>query len=879
MRKKSADGESGKMDFKPENAGFRPETNAFPQVERPRLIERLVMLSEEQIVYLTAPAGYGKTTLMKQWARRNGGEAAYLEVQLGDDSLHGFWERTVQVLNDVAEKNFAEQAKDALDYLRVGQNQNGITLLLHHLASIAGSPTLIWDNLHLLHNAELLESLAFFAEHKPAGLRVAAAGRGYPPFPAARLIARQRIALLGPEELRFTEAEGEAFYCGGLGRDASGSTNEVAAPPGKASRATSAEAVARTRSDEGWIAAMQRSEAELDRYIDEQVWSGLDENTRRFLLDASVLRLMNGRICRALRETGNRPMPEELFRRTELLIVPYGPEEGWFRLHGRFAGFLRRKLDNQSPENSRALLRRAAEAFWREGRRADALEHTLDGGHYEQAGRMLQEVGTDSDRHDSVSAAWLSKRLAELDGGELLSEPFLYFSLTYSVLLGDRNYERARRLLDEARRMDDERRQNEAGQNGLPREDITETLNALNAVYAAVANRDFAQALGLMRLAAQEPDARPNKHAFARLALPPVYSILAEYGQQTTTGTAAIGKTATLSFLNEACAWTGSHDMAAAFAAARAEALHEYDEAAEAARIAEQAYAWAAAGRRSVAAFAPAAGLALARAYLALGERGQAKYALLRLRKDLPRLRMQEAEAACAAELALLALDEEEPGPAREWVRRFAGKTPKSGELLAESTDLRRRFDLLRIRVALGDDAEARPLADLLRDEAAKRGNAYLSARIGVLDTLLLEREDRREEAYDRLGGVLFDAEPHGFVRVFVDEGEPVRKLLSGLLASRKEHREDKRPSLAYARLLLARFGGEAGVSEALALILTRQEIEVLSLIGENRTNKEIAAQLGIRYETVRTHIRNVYAKLKVGSREDALAEGRRLGL
>ncbi|MDO3411280.1 LuxR C-terminal-related transcriptional regulator [Saccharibacillus sp. CPCC 101409] len=848
-----------------ETSNRQPESEALRLVERPRLIARLDELSQDQLVYVTAPAGYGKTTLLKQWSERNAAAAAYIAVEARDDSAAAFWTRTVQALDDAAGQEFAERAGEALAYFRIGQNESGIALLLDELERISGRPTLIWDNLHVLRSGSLLESIAFFAEHKPASLRVMAAGRGYPPFAAARLIARQRIALLGQGELRFTEKEGESFYFGRSGRQAEAISREDARD--------------RTRSAEGWIAAMDRSDAELDRYLDEQIWAQADEDTQRFLLDASVLRSMNGRILRALGHGETGPLPEELFRSTELLIVPCGPEQGWFRLHGRFAGFLRRRLDRESPGRRRTLLRFAAEAFLREGRYSAALEHDLDGGHYAEAGRTLRLPAVDSGRGESVNAAWLSARLADIPVRHLRADPFLYFSLVYAVLLGERDRVRARHLLDEARRIGREPLQGEAGHEREARvEAVRQTIDALNALYAAVANRDFEPMLQFARSAGPFDDREKEQPAFARLALPAAFSLLWAYGREPANGAPAIGKNAMLPVLDELSALLGGHEIAAVIAAARAEALYEYDEAAEAARVAEQAYTGAVSGRRSAAFCAPAAGLALSRAYRALGERTQAKYALLRLRKDLPRLRLQEADCACAAELALLALDEEEPVLAHEWVRRFAGP-PEASEPVSPAADFRRRFDLLRIRTALEDNAEARFLLDRLSEDAFVRGNVYLQVAIGVLDTILLEREGRREAAYDRLGGVLFEAEPHGFVRVFVDQGEPIRKLLSGLMASRKDNREEKRPSLAYARLLLARFGGVSDESEALALILTGQEIEVLTLIGGNRTNKEIAAELGIRYETVRTHIRNLYAKLKVGSREEALAEGRRLGL
>ena len=348
-------------------------------VPRPRLAQRLDEGRELGLILVCAPAGYGKTVLLAEWARRDLHRVGWLSLDPADNDPARFWRHLVAAL-DRARPEISKRMGPLLGPPAPVSFEPLVTALINELA---GQPDtgeavlLVLDDYHVISSQRVHESLGFLLAHRPPRLQLGLTSRSDPPLALARLRARGQLAELRAAELRFTPAEAAALL-----------QQVVAAPGGARPDAPLPDAVAAALAaqTEGWAAGLQlaglsmRGHTDVDGfvaaftgshryvldYLAEEVLERQPDRVREFLLETSVLERLSGELCDAV--TG-RPGSQALLAHAEstgLFVVPLDEVRGWWRYHRLFADLLRARMQQEQPGKLSELHHKAA--AWYAGR-------------------------------------------------------------------------------------------------------------------------------------------------------------------------------------------------------------------------------------------------------------------------------------------------------------------------------------------------------------------------------------------------------------------------------------------------------------------------------------------------------------------------------
>jgi LuxR family maltose regulon positive regulatory protein len=342
-------------------------------------------------VLIAAPAGYGKSVLLSEWARAKAQPVAWLSLDGRDNDPVRFWRHVLAAL-DTVRPGVAERVGPLAGPPPPPAFNALVTALINNLVADACVPDarLVLDDYHLVGSASVHESVRFLLEHRPPQLRIVLAGRSDPPLGLARYRARGELAEVRADDLRFTAAEAAEL----LGQVSS----EVDASA----------AAALAERTEGWAAGLQlaalslRSQPDIARfvaaftgshryvldYLTEEVLEQQRPQLRDFLLDTSVLERLSGSLCDAVTGRDDSQDLLEEADRSALFVIQLDDVRGWWRYHHLFADLLRARLD---PERGRHLHRQAAAWYQARGLPDDAVRHALAAGEPEWAARLIEE--------------------------------------------------------------------------------------------------------------------------------------------------------------------------------------------------------------------------------------------------------------------------------------------------------------------------------------------------------------------------------------------------------------------------------------------------------------------------------------------------------
>src|SRR5215211_8467351 len=413
-------------------------------VARPHLVESLTREPGRRLTLLSAPAGFGKTTLLNKWAKsRADGESyvAWLSLDEADNDPVRFLAYLVAALRrTVEEGGFGEAVLAALRSPQPPRLEALTAALVNELAALPGELDLVLDDYYLIDSEAVHGIVSFLLERLPPNTHLVISSRVDPPLPISRLRARGQMAELGPAELAFTPEEAAAFLRGVMELD------------------LSAEDIATLEErTEGWIAGLQlaalsmRDRKDVSDFIEtfsgshrdvldflaEEVLEGQPEHVREFLLDTSILDGLTGPLCDAL--TGRNDGDEMLksLERENLFVVALDDERIWYRYHRLFADFLRGRLKRESPEYVGELHLNASEWNERNGGASSAIEHALLAGDHERAARLMERgVGQSWYRGEVVTLlGWLEKLSEEV----MRSRPLLLIWYAAALMLVGRS--------------------------------------------------------------------------------------------------------------------------------------------------------------------------------------------------------------------------------------------------------------------------------------------------------------------------------------------------------------------------------------------------------------------------------------------------------
>src|SRR5215211_3567996 len=421
-------------------------------VVRPRLADRLAPAHEGELTLVCAPAGFGKTALLADWARRDPRPVAWLSLEEADNDPVRFWRHAAAAL-DTVRPGIAERVAALLQGgLQPTSFEAVVTTLVNELAGVTEEVALVLDDYHLIQAPQVHQSLGFLLEHLPACLRLVLTSRADPPLPLARLRARGQLAELRERDLRFSPQEAAELLRIAVGPDLPEAAIAVLAD--------------RT---EGWVAGLQLAALSLQGrgdiaifvegfsgshryvldYLAEEVLDRQPDHLVRFLLETSVLERLCGPLSDAVTGRTDSQQLLEQVERASLFLLPLDEVRGWWRYHHLFADLLRARLVQEQPDRVPELHRAAAAWCQEHGLVDDAIRHSLAAGDAERAARLIEQH---SDAllwrsEDATLRRWLQALPAEL----VRSRPRLCLAQAVAAITAVR-LEAAASLLDDAER-------------------------------------------------------------------------------------------------------------------------------------------------------------------------------------------------------------------------------------------------------------------------------------------------------------------------------------------------------------------------------------------------------------------------------------------
>ena len=382
-------------------------------VTRPRLQARLASAADGKLILVSAPAGFGKTTLVTAWlgtAAGDGAAVAWLSLDERDNDPALFWSYVLAALES-AVPGLGANARALLD--SAGASPDAVlATLVNELHSVDRDVFLVLDDFHVIDHHDIQEGVTYLLDHLPERAHLVLTSRADPPLPLARLRVRGELVEIRAADLRFTTEEAAAYLNGAMGLELT------------ADNISTLEA--RT---EGWIAALQLAALSMqgredvadfiagfagdDRFIVDylagEVLHRQPESVRRFLLQTSVLDRLEGSLCDAVTgETGGKAVLEAL-ERENLFVVPLDDRREWYRYHHLFADVLRARFLDEDPHAPPELHRRAADWFAGHDDPSSAIRHTLAAGDVDRAAEFAERALPDlrRSRQDATMHAWV----------------------------------------------------------------------------------------------------------------------------------------------------------------------------------------------------------------------------------------------------------------------------------------------------------------------------------------------------------------------------------------------------------------------------------------------------------------------------------------
>jgi LuxR family maltose regulon positive regulatory protein len=878
-------------------------------IPRPRLLRRLSAAAALPLTLVSAPPGFGKTALLSEWISREAGATprrlclGWLSLDESDNDLAGFWTYVISALQ-TALPGLGEGAQSMLQAPQAPPVEVILTALVNELAA-APPLVLVLDDYHVIVTSAIHASLTFLVEHLPPRVHVVLAGRADPSLPLARWRARGCLAELRAEDLRFEPEEATALL-----------RQSVPAP---LSDADVAMLMQRT---EGWAAGLQLAALSLHGqaepseaivtfsgshrfvldYLIGEVLDRQPEAVQDFLLQTSPLRRLSGALCDFMLErTDSQTMLEQL-EQANLFIVPLDGERRWYRYHHLFADLLVHRFWQAMGHRAASLHGRAAQWYAAAGLFDDAIYHAVRAGQPERAADWVEQNSIALlARGELVSLrGWLQALppgLFESRPGLAVAQAWVQI-LTGQVRAAEDGLRAAEPRIDAA----------------VPEPERNPLLGQVAAIRAYIVlqqgDRKGGEALARQALRFV-PEGEGVVRSFAAYMLGTA-RLLADDGAGAERALAEANALA-LASGNDHLAFNTSR-LLAHFAAEQGH-LHQ-------ALGLCQADLRRATGR-SGRLLPIAAGVCttlgmlvyefndLARAETLLGQAqelaeqwGNAEVAVVNAARQawLCHIRRDEpgAQAALDRGRQLLQRSQLTPGTpevlqsyqVRLWL---AAGDLASAEHWAQESGPRPDgpchtlnyplFNALaRVHLAHGRFEAAMRALDRLRRWAQAQAFTGVLVEVGACESTVLMAAGQAPRALETLERALRLAAPGGYLRTFVDEGEGVRTLAIEL--RRHLAQADKADDfLAYLDKLLAAFpDAEAPhppLVDAPGLVekLTDRELELLRLVADGLSNQEISQRLVISVGTVKAHTSNIYRKLDVRTRTQAVARAKALQL
>ncbi|MEM8858112.1 MAG: LuxR C-terminal-related transcriptional regulator [Chloroflexota bacterium] len=890
---------------------FVPATRAA-LVERPQLIKQINDGLQGKLVLVSAPAGYGKTSLVTAWINQldDGMSVRWLSLDGDDSQPRQFFSYLAAALQPIIgeEASFIRQLQSP----QLAPSKNLMAALINDSAAVSVPFCLVLDDYHTIDSLEIDQAIAFLLDNMPAAMTLIMTSRTDPGFPLSKLRVRGELVEIRAKDLRFSTAEAAQFLQDNM--NLSLSAEQIGALE------------ART---EGWVAGLQMAALSLRGrqdaaafvdafagshrfvldYLVEEVLINQPKEIRQFLLQTSILDRVSGSLCDAITEQTNGKEILSQLEHDNMFVIALDDDRRWYRYHHLFAEMLRARLQEEAPDQATSLHQRASNWFERSGAMPDAVRHATAAEDWDRLARLLDIVWRDMDislQNDrwmswaqplpsryvnnrpvlAVGFAWGHITVGEFEKGAVYlevaerwvgtdyktgemivfdREEFKYLPVTIASAraymaqaMGDvqgtiNHAEHALALLPEDNYL----------RRVIPNSLLSLVYWAsgeLSAAYDALASgmRGFAEIDQIMAAISGVflmADVRVTQGRLdqAQQTYQDALNYIADKGAPNTRGAEV-----SLLGLSELHRMRGELDTAAEF-------LQKAEELGI--RSVEPLYYW----RHNV---------AMAQLKSEIGALDEA-------------LDLLDAAAAAWADIHIPTVQPIGAMKARVWSKQGqlgkALRWVKDRELSVEDElSFIQEFEhltLVRILIAQSQQDQSRAILEqaalfLFRlEEAAEEGGRMGSLLEILILQAIVHHAAGDEGAIDFFKKSIALAEPQGVVRPFVAEGAPIEDLLKQIAGLNNEHK-------AYATKLLAAFKtpsskasetptGTGGLLDP----LSERELDVLRLLTTEMSGPAIADELMVSLNTLRTHTKNIYSKLGANSRRTAVRKAEELNL
>ncbi len=932
-------------------------------VERERLLTALDEALSTRLSLLSASAGWGKTTLLSAWAQRHQGQVAWLSLNELDNSPTRFWVALIAALRrcPALTSSIGESVVTQLQSPQPPPLLSCLSVLLQELER--GSPhpapiVLILDDYQVIEEPNIHQSLAFWIEHLPAHLRLVLSTRVDPDLPLARLRARGELTEIRMDELRFDQEEASQYLSQLLSPVLS--PEEVRRLVNRtegwiAGLHLVALALQKREDRAAYLEALTGSQRYLLDYVQEDILAYLPESVRTFLLHSAILSRLDASVCQAVTASPTAAASQQmltLLERANLFLVPLDEERRCYRLHDLFREALLSALYTSQPEMVPLLHRRAACFYEAEGEWAEAIAHWFETRDFSAATRLMERT---------VEQFWVRGEAATIANWVLkLPEPLLreHARLTLTTALHllhtatqatraqrESVHRQVRQLIARVamalRRESDEHPAIDAGAGTLALSEDLEArvaerdvlhrrmrlLSMYMTFFGALASGDRERLDSMQQEIEEELD--QDEEAIWQI-VPLTYSFLLHFSTWQTGATLLPRLLAAKERLSHRASPFVSLKVRQflAFVALEAGKLRLASQESQAALdLIEQA--------RGDVLLKDYFEVALAHVWYQWNRLEEARGALHTVMHDASTWQhldllgfgylglLQIALATANWPLAEFALDGMEQMVQRERFATYPGRLPilraqwwlargqieEASEWAAHvvfpqgtwEASLYHAFPVV-IRVYFAEQrwTEAAELLDNSRKRLDRPANVRITITYLAQSLVALHQAGQRDQARAVAARLFALTEPEGYLRVYLDEGEPMRQALLAFLPPHSQQHKLASSTTAYISKLLAAFEqeqrdpGRSLVAAPTALSpdrqasvlpsapdasLTRREQEVLRLLATGASNQDIARTLVIELPTVKKHVSNLLGKLGASSRTQAVSRARALSL
>lgn len=872
-------------------------------ISRKKLIDQLNSGRESKLILVSAPAGYGKTTLLAEWIEQRSFQVGWVSLDEQDNDLRRFFSYFIGSLSTIT-KTIDESILTYLKDQNPESNTAFLSLLINQVSASSKSISLVLDDYHCITNPEIHQSISYLLENLPRNMRLIIATRSDPLLQLAKLRAQGELCEIRVDDLRFTFEETVQYL------------NEY-----MRLGLSQTDITTLTKKTEGWIVGLQLAGISLqkysnkhqfihsfagdDRYIADylfdEAFNRQQDHIQSFLMDTSILDQFNAQLCDVLTGHDNSQTTLLELDRANLFLVPLDSQRNWFRYHHLFRDLLQNRLKHTLPGKTKELHSRASEWYSQEGFLNQAAVHAIKAKDIHQLERLIQEnmlfLLETGESH--LFENQLSSFYASFD------EPNLWVCIARawsSAFSGQINS--TEEALQEAQAL--------ASASSLEDDQIqlNKVLGHIATIrgYIAYLNGDTNQEMNFAKNAlALLPK---DDHATIAYASMMLASAFARFGKNKQAETACLDAVQASEAIPDSYIRIDALCMLSHTQYMLGELQSSYDAVEKALNIAAKRQTL---GFRHL----PIVGLAKVRKCAILYERNELEQAEEILNQGLAILEkcgdkdsylvgvihsvllaqiMGNTEQAFRkikqgkTEAEGLAYWFSELDVIEAWLYAKNGKTEdveqwleKNKALFSQSPTFQQEFIyrylteilILQREFTIAENIIKSLLPVVERSESVDR----------LIRTLILKSKvqyvlGENEKAISTLTQVLGLSQPRGYKRTFIDGGEEIAQLLYQCV-QRDIHKR-------YCSTLLEAFPTDKKAiypkeskssTEFLVEPLSKRENEVLQLIAEGHTNQEIAEKLVISLYTVKSHVRNIFGKLGVKNRTESIAKARLLGL